>query len=85
MLFFAAKGAAVLKYLETDKKQGLTEQAAVGRIGQYGENRLREAKKTTFFAKFIRQFADVMVLILLAAAGISFVLAFHGGDKADYF
>ena len=75
----------MLKYLETDKKLGLTEQAAVGRIGQYGENRLREAKKTTFFAKFIRQFADVMVLILLAAAGISFVLAFHGGDKADYF
>lgn len=75
----------MLKYLETDEKQGLSERTAVGRIGQYGENRLREAKKTSFFQKFIRQFADVMVLILLAAAAISFVLALLGGEKADFF
>lgn len=74
MLFFAEKGAAVLKYLETDEKSGLSSEAAVGRIGQYGENRLKEKKKTSSFRRFIGQFADVMILILLAAAAVSFFL-----------
>lgn len=85
LLFFAEKGAAVLKYLETDEKSGLSSEAAVGRIGQYGENRLKEKKKTSSFRRFIGQFADVMILILLAAAAVSFFLAFTGEDKTDFF
>ena len=85
MLFFAAKSTAVLKYLETDEKKGLSSDAVIGRIGQYGENRLKEKKKKSSIRRFFEQFADVMILILLAAAAVSFMLAFTGGDKADFF
>lgn len=50
-----------------------------------GENRLKEKKKTSSFRRFIGQFADVMILILLAAAAVSFFLAFTGEDKTDFF
>ena len=45
------------------------------RILAYGENKLREKKKKTNLQRFLDQFKDVMILILLAAAGVSFVLS----------
>ena len=85
MLFFAEKASHVVGYFGTNEINGLSTEAAVGKIGQYGENRLAEKKKTSDFRKFLAQFADVMILILLAAAAISFLLAFYSGEKADYF
>lgn len=64
----------VLKYLDVDQTKGLSSTEALSRKNKYGENRLREKKKKTNLQRFLDQFKDVMILILIAAAIISFVV-----------
>ena len=64
----------VLKQLSVDPAVGLTAAEATVRREQYGENKLREKKKKTTFQRFLDQFKDVMILILIAAAIVSFVV-----------
>lgn len=54
---------------------GLSEEEAAERLKKYGENVLAEGKKKTVLQVFLGQFADLLVLILIAAAAIS---AFSG-------
>lgn len=53
---------------------GLTEEAAAQRRREFGENRLAAEKKAHPLRILLRQFSDVTVLILIAAAGISLLL-----------
>ena len=70
--------------LKTDLRQGLSAAEAAGRLQQYGKNSLRSRKHGGVIVKFFSQFADFMVLILLAAAGVSFFTAFAGdGDLTE--
>ncbi len=62
----------LLDGLKTDGERGLTAKEAAERLSRDGENRLREKKKKTNFQRFIDQFKDVMILILIAAAVVSF-------------
>ena len=71
--------------LQTSLMTGLTEAQAAERLTQYGENRLKEKKKKTNLQRFFDQFKDVMILILLAAAGVSFVLAAMSGHPSEFF
>ena len=64
----------VLKQLTANAVSGLTSSEAASRKEKYGENRLREKKKKTTLQRFFDQFKDVMILILIAAAVISFVV-----------
>ncbi len=75
----------VTSELQTSSINGLTEEQARERLAQYGENRLKEKKKKTNFQRFLDQFKDVMILILLAAAGVSFVLAAMSGHPGEFF
>ena len=59
--------------LETSKK-GLSEEEAQERLEKYGENKLVKLKKTPEIIKFLLQFRDVLMIILLVAAGMSFVI-----------
>ena len=70
----------ILSSLGVDGEQGLTRQEAEDRLAKYGENVLKEAKKKTNLQRFIEQFKDIMILILIAAAVVSFVVAFHEGE-----
>lgn len=63
-----------LKELKTSQ-QGLTDQEANERLIANGENCLQAKKKTNLFLKFLAQFKDIMVLILIFAAIISLVFA----------
>lgn len=53
-------------------EQGLSNEEVVERIKQYGKNELEEGEKQTVFKIFIDQFKDLLVIILLIAAMISF-------------
>ena len=62
------------KELKTSS-QGLTEEEAKTRLQKNGENKLSEGKKQSKILKFLAQFKDIMVIILLCAAVISVVFA----------
>ena len=57
--------------LHTDPTQGLSAQAAAKRLREAGPNTLAEGRRRSLFAMFFGQFADFMILVLLAAALIS--------------
>ena len=59
---------------ETSSVSGLTTQQAEKRLQENGYNELKQPKKESIFMKFLAQFKDVMVLILIAAAIISVVV-----------
>ena len=65
--------------LQTELTQGLSETEAAARLERYGENRLSEGKKKSLARRFFEQFKDMMILILLVAAAVSFGLAFADG------
>lgn len=58
----------VVSRLITDPARGLDAGEAARRLMQYGPNRLPEGKKQTVIARFLLQFHNILVYILLAAA-----------------
>ncbi len=64
----------VLVALITDAKHGLTDAEAASRLTQNGRNELTAKATTPAWRKFLAQFADRLVVLLLVATGISFVL-----------
>ena len=75
----------VVKTLNSDPINGLKENQVSGLREKFGENKLREKKKKTNFQRFIDQFKDVMILILIAASAISFFIAISEGDPEGFF
>ena len=73
----------VLRKLSTDEKQGLTEKEVRERQEKYGKNKLQEKKKESFIVKFIKQFNDFMIIILIIASIISAVVSKMQGEN-DY-
>ncbi len=61
---------------------GLTEDEAQKRLEEFGRNELKEGKKRTLFMMFLDQFKNLMIIILIAAAIISFIVT-KGEDIAD--
>lgn len=64
----------LLKELSVDPKKGLDSQEVSIRLDRYGQNKLKEKKKKTTLQRFFDQFKDAMILILIAAAIVSFVV-----------
>lgn len=85
MEFFANTAEQVLFALHADREHGLTAAEAEKRLQEYGANVLKEKKKKTNLQRFLDQFKDVMILILVAAAIVSFVIAWIEGDAKAFF
>lgn len=85
MIFHHEKAEAVVKELSSDVTAGLSEAQVQESRNRFGENRLREKKKKTNMQRFADQFKDVMILILIAAAVISFVIACMEKDAEGFF
>ncbi len=75
----------VVQTLQSDQTKGLSDSQAAKKREEFGENKLKEKKKKTNLQRFAEQFKDVMILILLAAAGVSFVIAFMEKDPQEFF
>ena len=67
------------KELNTNK-EGLSNQEYDLRIEKYGFNELTEKKKESILVKFIEQFKDMMVLVLIIASIISGIIGLSHGE-----
>ena len=85
MLFYHQPKEDVVKSLSTDEHNGLTSNQAAGLQEKYGPNKLKEKKKKTNIERFAEQFKDVMILILIAAAVVSFIVACVEGNAKEFF
>ncbi len=68
---YAASWKDVALRLNTDNQQGLSMAEVTARQREYGPNALKEAPRPGPLRRFIAQFADFLVLILIAAAAVS--------------
>lgn len=75
----------IINEKKTNIQMGLSSQDAQQRYVHHGPNQLKEAAKKTSFQKFVDQFKDAMIIILLIAAAISFGLAFQEGNSSAFF
>lgn len=67
----------------TNINQGLTKDEAMKRQSEYGENKLKDRKKENIIIKFLKQFNDYMIIILIIAAIVSAGISFWQGEN-DY-
>ena len=75
----------LLSSLETSPTKGLNTKQVESLFAKHGPNKLREKKKKTLLQRFLEQFKDVMILILIAAAIISFVVACVEKNPSEFF
>lgn len=78
--FFQLPIEEIVKLLETDEKAGLSEGEARRRLLVYGPNEIKETKRRNPLVIFLRQFTDFLVIVLLAAA----IISFASGEVTDF-
>ncbi len=64
----------VLRRLNTDPKKGLDTDEVSQRLSKYGPNRLPERKRQGPFTRFLSQFNNILVYVLLAAGFIKLMV-----------
>lgn len=72
------------KELRNKYKDGLSEEDVKIRQEEFGKNKIEEGKKVSLLVKFLAQFKDFMIIILILAAGISALVSYFEGT-GDYF
>lgn len=65
----------IKKRLQVEAEEGLSPEAVTERLEVYGQNKLEEDKKVPLWKKFLDQFADFTVILLIIAAIISGVVS----------
>ena len=80
MEYFQFSQEEALEALEVDPRRGLSRGEVQRRRAKYGKNQLETAKRRGVLRQFLGQFQDLMVLILLAAAAVSFGVSWVRGD-----
>jgi Ca2+-transporting ATPase len=70
--------------IKTDRKTGLSSGEAKERLLKYGPNTLGEEKKTPLWKRFLLQFCDAMVFILIGAAALSAYMAMKEGTSEGW-
>ena len=74
--------AEVLGALGTDPVRGLSEEEARSRLTRYGPNELTAEKPVPAWRRFLAQFQDVLVVLLLIATAVSALVWLYERDSA---
>lgn len=75
MKFYDVVANSVIEEVKTSAESGLTAAEASERLSQNGKNELDQGKKKSIFVKFLEQFKDAMIIVLLCAAIISSIIS----------
>lgn len=73
-MWFSKPQEEVLKEFGADSAAGLTSGEVEQRLEQYGRNKLEAKAKKGVLALFFGQLQDMLIYVLLAAAGITFII-----------
>ena len=74
------------KKLETDIEKGLSQDEVNKRYEKYGRNELKAKAKKSLLVKFLEQFKDFMIIVLIIAAVVSGIVGVQQGEGiADTF
>ncbi|MCD2255116.1 calcium-translocating P-type ATPase, PMCA-type [Lactobacillus sp. CC-MHH1034] len=79
--YYNQDAATVLKHVQS-QTEGLSNDEAQKRLEQNGKNALAEGKRKTKLQRFLDQFKDFMIIVLLVAALISGIVAREWADAA---
>ena len=66
--------------LDTNVKTGLASEKVQKNAEKYGLNELKAAKKKSLFIKFLEQFKDFMIIVLIIAAIVSGIVGYIEGE-----
>lgn len=66
--------------LQTDLQNGLTSEQITTKQQEYGLNELKAKKKKTLFQKFLEQFKDFTIIVLIVAAIVSGIVGISEGE-----
>ncbi len=78
--WFAKDVNEVEQQLGTDLKKGLSSDEVVKRQEKYGFNELKAAKKKTLLQRFLDQFKDFSIIVLIIAAIVSGAVGIANGE-----
>lgn len=70
----------VQKELNTNLNKGLSNEEYLKSVSKYGKNELKAKKKKTTLQKFIEQFKDFMIIVLIISAIISGIVGVIEGE-----
>ncbi|MDO4543300.1 MAG: cation-translocating P-type ATPase [Clostridia bacterium] len=85
MIFHTKHRDEILETLSVDPAVGLSDDEAAKRLERDGKNELAAKKKKTLLQRFFAQFKDVMIIILIIAALVSFGIAIYEGEGHSFF
>ena len=79
-LWFRKSVEETKEHFKLDEKEGLSSEQVQKNRETYGKNELQQKKKKSLFVKFLEQFKDFMIIVLIIAAIISGVVGYIEGE-----
>ena len=77
--------ASVIRELDTDGRVGLAESEARARLSRFGSNELQAERPIPMWRRFVAQFKDTLVILLIIATAVSVVVwAVEGASGLPY-
>ena len=73
----------LVRKLRSNINYGITEEEAKIRLEKYGKNKIEDKKKENILVRFLKQFNDIMIIILIISAVISAIVTKMEGSN-DY-